>query len=131
MPCMAMLLDQELPRFAMDNPYALKKIYLEENMDLKSFAEQNKHTQNTKPQSDDNGSHTNTAHNMNEADVRRAIKHFGGMSNDQLMRELSKHISAKKRAGKEVEIQNILERIKPMLNDEQRKRLDEIMRSFA
>lgn len=101
-------------------------------MDLKSFAGQNNQNQDTKPQNNGNGVHTNNAaSNMSEADVRRAINHFGGMSNDQLMRELSKHITAKKRAGKEAEIQNILERIKPMLNDVQRKRLDEIMRSFA
>ena len=86
-------------------------------MDLKSFAEQNNQDAKT--------------NNLNENDVRRAIKHFGGMSNDQLMRELSKHISAKKRAGKEAEIYTILERIKPMLNDEQRKRLNEIMRSLS
>lgn len=88
-------------------------------MDLKSFAEQNNKNQNTSTDS------------ISETDVRRAIKHFGGMSNDQLMRELSKHISAKKRAGKEAEIYNILERIKPMLNESQRKRLDEIMRTLA
>jgi hypothetical protein len=47
------------------------------------------------------------------------------------MRELSKHITAKKRAGKENEIYGILERIKPYLNDEQRKRLGEIMGSIG
>jgi len=87
-------------------------------MDLKSFAEK------------ENTQKTSTS-NLNEADVKRAIKHFGGMSNDQLMRELSRHISAKKRAGKEDEVYNILERIKPFLSDEQRKRLAEIMGSIG
>lgn len=87
-------------------------------MDLKSYAEQNK------PQPDAK------VGNMNENDIRQAVKHFGKMPNDQLMRELSKHISAKKRAGKEAEIYTIIERIKPFLNDDQRKRLNEIMRSF-
>ena len=86
-------------------------------MDLRSFAEK----ENTQ----------SNAGNLNEADVKRAIKHFGGMSNDQLMRELSKHISAKKRAGKETEIHGIIERIKPFLSDEQRKRLGEIMGSIG
>ena len=86
-------------------------------MDLKSFSEKREQQQAT-------------AGGMNEKDVRRAINYFGGMSNDQLMRELSKHIAAKKRAGKEAEIYSVLERIKPLLNDEQRKRLNEIMGSI-
>ena len=85
-------------------------------MDLKSFAEKQQ---------------PRTAGGLNENDVKRAINHFSGMSNDQLMRELSKHISAKKRAGKEAEIHNVLERIKPFLNGEQRKRLEEIMGSIG
>jgi len=85
-------------------------------MDLRNFAEKKEQAKETS--------------NLNEADVKRAIKHFGGMSNDQLMRELSKHITAKKRAGKEAEIHSILERIKPFLSDEQRKRLTDIMGSI-
>ena len=87
-------------------------------MDLKSFAEKNQ------PKPDEK------VGNLNENDVRRAIKYFGNMPNDQLMRELSKHISAKKRAGKEAEIYQIIERIKPFLSAEQRTRLEEIMRTF-
>ena len=86
-------------------------------MDLKSFAEKNTEGTNTS--------------NLNEKDVRRAINHFSGMSNDQLMRELSKHITAKKRAGKEAEIHGIIERIKPFLSEEQRKRLAEVMGSIG
>jgi CRISPR/Cas system CSM-associated protein Csm2 small subunit len=85
-------------------------------MDLKSFSQKEQPKTETP--------------NLNEADVRRAINFFGKMSNEQLMRELSKHISAKKRAGKEDEIYSILERIKPMLSTEQRKRLEEIMGSI-
>jgi len=92
-------------------------------MDLKTFAQNN---QQHEQQPDKNAK----VGNMSEADVRRAIKHFGGMSNDQLMRELSKHISAKKRAGKESEIYGIIERIKPMLNADQLARLEEIMGNF-
>jgi len=90
------------------------------NMDLKSFANQKQSNETAQK----------TVGGMSENDVRRAIKHFSGMSNDQLMQQLSKHISAKKRAGKEAEIYGILERIKPLLNDEQRNRLAEIMRNM-
>lgn len=84
-------------------------------MDLKSYAEKDPSA---------------TVGGLNENDVRRAIKYFGGMSNEQLTRELSKHVTAKKRAGKEAEIISVIERIKPMLNAEQKNRLEEIMRSF-
>ena len=87
-------------------------------MDLRSFAEKNQ------PEKDAR------IGGLNEKDVKRAINHFSGMSNDQLMRELSKHISAKKRAGKEAEIYSVIERIRPFLNPEQKSRLDEIIRSF-
>ena len=68
--------------------------------------------------------------NMNEADIRRAINYFSKMNNDQLTRELSRHLAAKKAQGREHEITAILERIKPFLNDEQRKRLAEIMENY-
>jgi len=83
-------------------------------MDLKSFAEKQQQSQPG-------------AKAMNEADVRRAINYFGGMSNERLMSELTKQLQAKKRAGREDEIYAVLERIKPMLNADQRKRLDDIM----
>ena len=67
---------------------------------------------------------------MNEADIRRAINHFSKMSNDQLMRELSRHLSKKKAQGRENEITAVIERIKPFLNDEQRRRLSEIMENY-
>ena len=84
-------------------------------MDLKSFSQQN------------TGGSAKVG-GMSETDVRRAIKYFSGMSNDQLMRELSKHLTAKKNAGKEAEILGVLERIKPMLSAEQRQRLEDILR---
>lgn len=83
-------------------------------MDLKSYAGTAK--QQDKPKD-----------NMSENDVRRAINHFSKMPNDQLMRELQKHLAAKKAQGRENEISSVLERIKPLLNDEQRRRLAEIM----
>ena len=87
-------------------------------MDLRSYS-----------QSQQQEKQENTS-NMNENDVRRAINHFGKMSNDQLMRELTKHLTAKKAQGREHEILAVIDRIKPLLNHEQRKRLDEIMGNF-
>jgi hypothetical protein len=72
---------------------------------------------------------THTQGGMSENDVRRAIKYFSGMSNDQLMRELSKHLSRKRAEGKESEVKDMIERIKPLLNDEQRARLQEIIQN--
>lgn len=87
-------------------------------MDLKSYSETTKQHDNPKEKG------------MNENDVRRAINHFSKMSNDQLMRELQKHLVAKRAQGREHEIQSVIERIKPLLNDEQRRRLSEIMEQF-
>ena len=91
-------------------------------MDLRSYSEKDSKPNEKKTESPKN--------NMNEADVRRAINFFSKMSNEQLTRELSKHLSAKKAQGKENEIIAVLERIKPFLNDEQKKRLSEIMENY-
>ena len=94
-------------------------------MDLKNFAnsgaEKQQNTLHTQPNSQDS---------MNERDVRRAINHFGKMSNDQLAHELTKHLSKKKAQGREGEVIEIIDRIKPFLNAEQQKRLNEIMENF-
>lgn len=96
-------------------------------MDLRNFAEK----ENLNKDKTFGAAGEGRPSGLDERDVRRAINHFGGMSNEQLMRELSKQISAKKRAGKEDEIYSVLEKIKPMLNADQRKRLDEIMGSIT
>ena len=88
-------------------------------MDLRNYASNTKTNQENKQEQPKD--------NMNEADVRRAINHFSKMSNDQLTRELSKHLTAKKAQGREHEIISVIERIKPFLNEEQKRRLTEIM----
>ena len=93
-------------------------------MDLKSYSQ----TYGTKEQSQPKPESTESG--LNEKDIRRAINHFSKMPNDQLMRELGKHISAKKRQGREAEIYSTLERVKPFLNPEQRKRMEEVVKSF-
>jgi hypothetical protein len=67
---------------------------------------------------------------MSENDVRRAINYFGGMSNDRLMQELSKLLAAKRREGKEKEVLDTVERIKPLLNPEQRRRVEDILKGM-
>ena len=94
-------------------------------MDFKSFSETR-----TGKEPDKQPEENQPAGAMSENDVRRAINHFGKMSNDQLMRELSRHLAAKKAQGREHEISGVIERIKPLLNDQQRLRLNEIMRDF-
>lgn len=88
-------------------------------MDLRSFSE----TKQEQPKNDNSNS-------MSEKDVRRAINHFSKMSDDQLMRELGKHLTKKKSQGKQSDVLNIIEQIKPLLNDEQRRRLIQIMETF-
>ena len=83
------------------------------NMDLRSFSQKNTES----PPKD----------SMSETDIRRAINHFSKMNNDQLTRELSRHLTAKRAQGREHEIVAVIERIKPFLNDEQKRRLSEIM----
>ena len=91
-------------------------------MDLKGYASSTESRQEKKQDQPKN--------NMNEADVRRAINHFSKMSNEQLTRELSRHLMAKKAKGQENEIIEVIERIKPLLNDEQKRRLSEIMEKY-
>ena len=100
-------------------------------MDLRTYSEmQKKDTGSPRSAREDGMSEPEKKSNMSENDIRRAIGHFSKMSNDQLMRELSKHLQAKKAQGREGEIHSVIERIKPLLGDEQRKRLDDIMGSI-
>ena len=100
-------------------------------MDLRSFSEatHNKSTSHSNEQHSNSQEHKNDG-GMSEKDVRRAINFFSKMSDDQLMRELGKHLAKKKQQGKQSEVLSMVETIKPFLNDEQRKRLTQIMESF-
>ena len=86
-------------------------------MDLKSYSTTEAHKKT--PEGEHNG--------PREEDVRRAIKHFSGMSNDQLMRELSWHLARQRANGKSEEVKRTIERIRPLLSVDQRKRLEEIL----
>ena len=67
---------------------------------------------------------------VTEGEVRQAINKYSGMDNNQLMAELAKEMARKKQDGKTGEVSSTIERIKPFLNGEQQKRLDEIMKGF-
>lgn len=89
-------------------------------MDLKSFADQNAHdgTQNQPPPQ---------TNNMDETDIRKAINHYSGMDNNALMAELIKQVGFQKEKGNSKHMLETIERIKPMLNNEQKKRLEDIV----
>ena len=89
-------------------------------MDLKSYS-----NQNISKTADETTAKNNS--NMNETDVKRAINHFSKMNNDQLMRELTKHLSKQRAAGREGQIQETIARIRPLLSPEQQQRMDEVL----
>jgi len=66
-----------------------------------------------------------------EGDIREAIGHYSKMSNDQLMVELAKQIGMQKDKGNESNVKETIERIKPMLNAEQRKKMEQIIASLG
>jgi len=67
---------------------------------------------------------------VTESDVKDAIAHFSKMDNNQLMMELAKQIGMQKEKGNQTHIKETIERIKPFLNEEQKQRLEEIIKRF-
>ncbi|MCL2587356.1 MAG: hypothetical protein FWE31_03930 [Firmicutes bacterium] len=63
----------------------------------------------------------------NEKEVREAVGHYAKMSNDQLMAELVKHMAAKREKGDIGSVKETIDKIKPFLNAEQKKRLEVIV----
>ena len=66
---------------------------------------------------------------MNEKEVREAIRGFSTMSNDQLVAKLAEYMAGQKAKDGGAQMMKTIERIKPLLNAEQRKRLEEILAS--
>ena len=64
---------------------------------------------------------------MTEKDVKDAIGTFSKMSNDQLMVEFAKQIASQKQKGNTSNMLQTIERIKPMLNADQQKKLGKIL----
>jgi len=66
-----------------------------------------------------------------EDDVKKAVNHFSKMDNSQLMLELAKQVAIQKDKGNHEQMSETIERIKPFLNAEQKKRLDVIISSMG
>ena len=64
-------------------------------------------------------------------DVFDAINHYSKFSNEQLMSELAKQLSIQRGKGKGDEITKTIEQIKPFLNADQQKRMEEILRNVG
>jgi len=68
---------------------------------------------------------------MNETIIRAIIENYSKMSNEDLMVELAKHMSRQREADGGANMAKTIERIKPLLNAEQKKRLEEVLASVA
>ena len=66
---------------------------------------------------------------MNEKDVRGTIDQLSKLSNEELMAEFAKHMAQQKSKDGGESMKKTIERIKPFLNAEQRKRLEEVLKS--
>ncbi|MCL2570471.1 MAG: hypothetical protein FWE16_04680 [Firmicutes bacterium] len=65
---------------------------------------------------------------VDEKHVRDTISHYSKMSNDQLMGELIKQVGIQKDKGNASNMRDVIQKIIPVLNDEQRKRLEDIVK---
>jgi hypothetical protein len=93
-------------------------------MDLKSFAS----TADNYDKKENTDTQSEAIHSgMSENDIHRAVNHYGKMSDDQLMHELLKHMSAQKAKGKGTDMMHTIARIKPLLNKQQQQKLDSIL----
>jgi len=64
---------------------------------------------------------------MQEKDIKDAINAYSKMSTEQLMAELVKHMALQKQKDGGVNMAQTIERIKPLLTPEQRKKLEQIL----
>ena len=65
---------------------------------------------------------------MQEKDVKDVINAYSKLSNDELMAEFVKQMAAQKAKDGGTSMRETIDRIKPLLNDAQRKRLEEIIK---
>ena len=68
---------------------------------------------------------------MQEKEIKETINNLSKMSNEQLMSELAKYMTAQQQKDGGRSMQKTIERIKPLLNAEQRARLEDILQSVA
>ena len=95
-------------------------------MDLRSFSQQD-----NKKAFPENERTAPEEQNATESDVHEAISHYSKMSNEQLMMELAKQVGLQKQKGNGSNIAATIEQIKPFLNEEQKTRLAQIIKSLG
>ena len=66
---------------------------------------------------------------MNEKIIKSAIEHYNQMSDEQLMAEFIKHFASQKSKDGGESMRKTIERIKPLLNEQQRKRMEDILKN--
>lgn len=95
--------------------------------DLKNF-------QSTKKDSSKNqDSKTENTQNVNEDKIKKMIDDRSGKSEEELMSELKSEVKKSKSQGKfnQDEIDNFKKTVLPFLTDEQKSRLDEIIKAIT
>ena len=68
---------------------------------------------------------------MNEKFIKEAVNHFGKMSDGDLVAQLGKLMAAERAKDGGANIARVIGQIKPLLNAEQRKRLDDVLESVG
>ena len=68
---------------------------------------------------------------MTELELKLIISKLSKMSNEELVALLAQHMAAQKSKDGGASMQKTLERIKPLLNAEQRARLEEVLKSVG
>jgi len=68
---------------------------------------------------------------MDEQGVRDAIGRYAKLNNDELMIELMKQVSMQKDKGNSDSMKQTIERIKPFLNNEQKERLELLIKQMG
>ena len=61
--------------------------------------------------------------------MKDTINNYSKLSSDQLMIEFAKHVATQKQKDGGEEMKKTIERLKPFLNIEQWKRLEEVLKS--
>jgi len=68
---------------------------------------------------------------MNEQQIKAAINTYSKLSTEDLMTELAKHMAAQKQKDGGASMKQTIERLKPLLTPEQRKKLEDVLASVS
>jgi cell fate (sporulation/competence/biofilm development) regulator YmcA (YheA/YmcA/DUF963 family) len=69
------------------------------------------------------------AQTLDEAGVKKTINELSKLTDGQLLNELSKQIAIKQQNGTIGDIEKTIKTVQPFLNSEQKKRLNDILKS--